>query len=242
MVGSTISLECTPHVQSYAMALNDTAALFVLQYWKSKVHAASWNNTITNTITNTNTIADRVNINDKDTMGTKTTSTSNGKDANIKDAKMNSSGDINSNTVTTSAPRIQDQTVLIKQQLIVDLEVGVSTALVVHGYALIALDPHTHTRKFQQAQSQVEQSLLSPAHPQPRSIQIPQQCDNRRNPVACRNNENDHNHNHNHNNDAITKPSLGCQGVDPCRVLFVKYGGEVLAQDLVRIYSDTSII
>ena len=240
MVGSTISLECTPHVQSYAMALNDTAALFVLQYWKSKVHAASWNNTITNTITNTNTIADRVNINDKDTMGTKTTSTSNG-NTNIKDAKMNSSGDITSNTIMTSAPRVQDQTALIKQQLIVDLEVGVSSALVVHGFPLIALDPHTHTRKFQQAQTEVQQSLVSPAHPQPRSIHTPQQCDNRRNPVACRNNDHN-NHNHNDNNDVSAKPSLGCQGVDPCRVLFVKYGGEVLAQDLVRLYSNTSTL
>ena len=217
MVGSTISMECTPHVQSYTMAFNATAALFVVKYWSSKIHAATGSYIVSPTVTNV--IA---NIIARATSDSKEIVTKINSDNYNKD-KM-----IHGNVVLSSTSLALDHSV--KQQLIADLEVGVSTALLSQGFPLIALDPHTHTRKFQQQlrlsiQLAQTQARLFHTSPSP-SIQ----CDVRRNPVACRGGSGSD------TGTSVKKPSLGCRGVDPCRVMFVKYGGEILEQDLVGGY------
>lgn len=207
VVGPTISLECTPHVQSYTMAFNATAAQFAVKYWAGKVQEANGRSNAAITPPNdiTNTIAGNAKVITKSNSNIN----SNG---HSKDAMTNNNNGkiITGNSVVSSLSVLaSDLTLIAKQQLIADLEVGVSTALLAQGFPLIALDPRTHTIKFQQqlrrslsisggstgisstsssiqqlaAQSQARQSQFQSSSS---SSSSSHQCDVRRNPVACR--------------------------------------------------------
>jgi hypothetical protein len=131
-VGSTISPEISPHIQTYAMALNYQATKFAMSYW------------------------DRF-------------------------------------SSLTAAGNVTDKAFLID-----NMEVGLSTALIDAGFHIASLD--TRMQNLYSRRSNIPGDLYD-------------------NPTACRRSD--------------TRNSSGCEGVNPCEVIFVKYGGEILREGLV---------
>lgn len=131
-VGSTISPEISPHIQTYAMALDHRAAEFAVSYW----------------------------------------------------------GLFSS---LTSAGNVADKALLID-----NMEVGLSSALVKAGFYIASLD--TRMQNIYSKGSKTAGDMFD-------------------NPTACRITD--------------SKKSSGCEGVDPCEVIFVKYGGEISREGLV---------
>lgn len=127
-VGATISIEISPHIQTYAMALNYQAAKFAISYW-DRLNGTTFPGKFTNKLT-----------------------------------------------------------------MIANLEVGLSSALVKGGFDIASLD--TRMQKIYSSKTVIGGDLFD-------------------NPTVCRRN------------------SSGCEGVEPCEVIFVKYGGDVLSHGFV---------
>eukprot|EP01035_Chromulina_nebulosa_P017160 gene17160-22675_t len=96
-----------------------------------------------------------------------------------------------------------------KLQIIASSEVGFSKELLKLGYNIASLDPRHDDQDFR------HDAVCDPEFAHLASTLYT-------NPVSCRN-----------DGLAAFLETPGCRGVDPCEVLFVKNGGEVLRKDLV---------
>lgn len=140
-VGPTINCEVSPHVQSYALALDRIGASIVLPFWSPRVGVTD------------------------------------------------------------------------KFQIIRDAEVGISAAIMKEGYQITGLDSRYRYHDFRDATLKCE-----PDYPLVVNEYI--------NPIRC-----------DRSSDGNEAFQPGCEGVEPCEVIFVKYGGEVFEGDMIAGYT-----
>lgn len=109
-----------------------------------------------------------------------------------------------------------------KLQLIRDAEVGASSALIYHGYNIASLESRHINRDFR-----AQDLVCDPEYTSLGNTMLvnPTRCDST---VSASGKK------------ELATP--GCEGLEPCEVVFVKYGGEVYVKDLVATQTKMRIV